>query len=197
MKKNRLIPKIAGETREDHIPLMFDEAMELLLDYIETHEEIERILEIGTAVGWSSMCMAGIRKTIHVDTVEIDLDMAEKAINNIRDNDLRDQITVHHIDALQYETGKIFDLIFIDAAKSQYMNYVDHFFNNSHPGTMFVFDNLNFHGIVDDPSLSHNRSTIQLTRKIREFREQLSGDSRFTTQFMDIGDGIAFAERIV
>lgn len=197
MKKNRLIPKIAGETREDHIPLMFDEAMELLLDYIETHEEIERILEIGTAVGWSSMCMAGIRKTIHVDTVEIDLDMAEKAINNIRDNDLRDQITVHHIDALQYETGKIFDLIFIDAAKSQYMNYVDHFFDNSHTGTMFVFDNLNFHGIVDDPSLSHNRSTIQLTRKIREFREQLSADPRFKTQFMDIGDGIAFAERIV
>ena len=100
MKKNRLIPKIAGETREDHIPLMFDESMELLLDYIETHEEIEKILEIGTAVGWSSMCMAGVRKTIHVDTVEIDLDMAEKAIHNIRDNDLRDQITVHHIDAL-------------------------------------------------------------------------------------------------
>ncbi|MBQ1469039.1 MAG: class I SAM-dependent methyltransferase, partial [Solobacterium sp.] len=158
---------------------------------------IEKILEIGTAVGWSSMCMAGVRKTIHVDTVEIDLDMAEKAINNIRDNDLRDQITVHHIDALQYETGKIFDLIFIDAAKSQYMNYVDHFFDNSHTGTMFVFDNLNFHGIVDDPSLSHNRSTIQLTRKIREFREKLSGDPRFATQFMDIGDGIAFAERIV
>ncbi|MBR2668725.1 MAG: class I SAM-dependent methyltransferase [Solobacterium sp.] len=197
MKKNRLIPKIAGETREDHIPLMLDESMELLLDYIETHEEIEKILEIGTAVGWSSMCMAGVRKTIHVDTVEIDLDMAEKAINNIRDNDLRDQITVHHIDALQYETGKIFDLIFIDAAKSQYMNYVDHFFDNSHTGTMFVFDNLNFHGIVDDPSLSHNRSTIQLTRKIREFREKLSGDPRFATQFMDIGDGIAFAERIV
>ena len=43
MKKNRLIPKIAGETREDHIPLMFDESMELLLDYIETHEEIEKI----------------------------------------------------------------------------------------------------------------------------------------------------------
>ncbi len=124
MKKNRLVPKITGETREEHVPLMFDESMELLLDYIETHEEIGKILEIGTAVGWSSMCMAGIRKTIHVDTVEIDLDMAEKAVNNIRNNDLREQITVHHIDALQYETAKIFDLIFIDAAKSQYMNYV-------------------------------------------------------------------------
>ena len=197
MKKNRLVPKITGETREEHVPLMFDESMELLLDYIETHEEIGKILEIGTAVGWSSMCMAGIRKTIHVDTVEIDLDMAEKAVNNIRNNDLREQITVHHIDALQYETAKIFDLIFIDAAKSQYMNYVDHYFNNSHPGTMFVFDNLNFHGIVDDPTLSHNRSTIQLTRKIREFREQLSADPRFRTQFMDVGDGMAFAERIV
>ncbi len=62
---------------------------------------------------------------------------------------------------------------------------------------MFVFDNLNFHGIVDDPTLSHNRSTIQLTRKIREFREQLSADPRFRTQFMDVGDGMAFAERIV
>lgn len=70
--------------------------------------------------------------------------------------------------------------------------------DNSHIGTLFVYDNLSFHGIVDDPALSHNRSTLQMTRKIKEFREHLLSDNRFDTVFYeDTGDGIAVARRIL
>ena len=62
---------------------------------------------------------------------------------------------------------------------------------------MFIFDNLNFHGIVDDESLSSNRSTIQMMHKIKKFREHLLKDDRFQTEFhSDTGDGIAVSVRI-
>ncbi len=86
-------------------------------------------------------------------------------------------------------------MIFIDAAKSQYRRYLEHFMKNSRIGTIFVFDNLNFHGIVDDEKLSHNRSTIQMVHKIKKFREHIIRDPRFDTTFYDIGDGIAVSIR--
>ena len=90
-----------------------------------------------------------------------------------------------------------YDFYFIDAAKSQYHRYLEHFLPTSYVGSVFLFDNLNFHGIVDDPSLSHNRSTLQMTRKIKRFRENLLKDERFETTFYpDIGDGIAIAKRV-
>jgi predicted O-methyltransferase YrrM len=85
----------------------------------------------------------------------------------------------------------------VDAAKSQYRRYLEHFLKNSRTGTVFIFDNLNFHGIVENESLSHNRSTIQMMHKIKKFRDHLLKDERFTTEFhSDIGDGVAVSIRI-
>ena len=76
--------------------------------------------------------------------------------------------------------------------------YVEHFLPNSVIGSVFVFDNLNFHGIVDHPELSENRSTLQMTRKIRKFRETMKNDPRFeTTWHPDVGDGVMVSRRIV
>ena len=62
-------------------------------------------------------------------------------------------------------------------------------------GSVFIFDNLAFHGIVDNESLSTNRSTIQMMHKIRKFRNHLLEDERFDTiYYPDIGDGIAVAK---
>ena len=119
----------------------------------------------------------------------------EKAIQNIKNEQLDDRIHVHLIDGAAFETNKIYDLIFIDAAKSQYRRYLEHFMKNSRIGTVFIFDNLNFHGIVDNEELSSNRSTIQMVHKIKKFREHLLNDDRFTTAFYDVGDGIAVSVR--
>ena len=100
------------------------------------------------------------------------------------------------MDGADYVTMSAYDLIFIDAAKSQYGRYLEHYYDNSHQGTVFVFDNLAFHGIVDDNSLSHNRSTVQMAHKIMKFRENLLKDSRFdAVYYPDTGDGIAVALR--
>ena len=171
--------------------------MAFLLNYIRKHEGIRDILEVGTAVGFSAINMAKIRWDNTIDTLEINQKMYEKAIQNIKNEQLDDRIHVHLIDGAAFETNKIYDLIFIDAAKSQYRRYLEHFMKNSRIGTVFIFDNLNFHGIVDNEELSSNRSTIQMVHKIKKFREHLLNDDRFITAYYEVGDGIAVSVRKV
>ena len=191
------IEEIHDSAREKNIPVMKNSGMSFLLEYLKEHENIRDILECGTAVGYSAIRMAMVRWDMAVDTIEADPVMYESACRNIRDFHLEDRIHVYLCDAARFETKKIYDLVFVDAAKSQYQRYLEHFYDNTVPGSVFFFDNLSFHGIVDDPSLSQNRSTVQMTRKILKFRERLLKDERFQTEYYpDIGDGVAAAVRI-
>ena len=194
----KTLEEIEAAARENHVPVMLGDGMEFLLEYIRSHPGITRVLECGTAVGWSAMKIAGVRENIMVDTLEIDPAMHAQACENIKAAGLDDRIFAHLCDAGLYATNQYYDLFFIDAAKSQYRMYVEHFMPNSAVGSVFVFDNLNFHGIVDHPELSENRSTLQMTRKIRKFREAMKNDPRFETEWHpDIGDGVMVATRIV
>lgn len=194
---NELLKEIHDDARNHSIPVIKDDGMAFLLDYIRNHEGIRDILEIGTAVGYSAISMASVRWDMTVDTVEVSPQMYEQACQNVREAGLEDRIHCHLCDGAVFETAKIYDLIFIDAAKSQYRRYLEHFMKNSRAGTVFLFDNLAFHGIVDDNSLSHNRSTVQMVHKILKFREHLLQDERFRTEYYgDTGDGIAVAVRI-
>lgn len=192
-----LLKNIHDQARKTHVPIMKDDGMDLLCAFINEHSEIRDILECGTAVGYSAMRMANIRWDMTVDTLEVMPQMYEQAIRNISESGLSDRIHCYLCDAAEFETNKQYDLIFIDAAKSQYRRYMEHFWKNSRVGTYFVFDNLNFHGIVDDESLSGNRSTIQMVHKIKKFREHLLKDERFeTVYYADRGDGIAIAKKV-
>lgn len=191
------LEEIEINARKNHVPVMLDDGMEFLVSYITEHENINHILEIGTAVGLSSMKMAQIRDSIHIDTLEVNEQMFNEAKKNIHENHFENQISVYLCDGAKYETDKIYDLIFVDAAKAQYQNYVEHFYSNARKGTVFVFDNLNFHGIVDHPEITHNRSTRQLVGKIKKFREWILQEPRFKTVFYrEIGDGVAIAEKL-
>ena len=195
MSEESWLDALEKQAREAHVPVMLEDGLVFLTGYIAAHPEICSILEAGTAVGISSMRMAGVRDDITVDTLEIDEGMYAQAVENIRDAGLSDRIHVHLCDAVEFETNKQYDLIFIDAAKSQYRNHLEHFMKNTHKHSVFVFDNLNFHGIVDDPSKSHNRSTLQMTRKIKQFRDWLLVEPRFAVKYYSgIGDGIAVAK---
>lgn len=187
---------IHDRARQEHVPIMKDDGMAFLLKYLREHENIRDILECGTAVGYSAIRMAEVRWDMQIDTLEIDPAMYEEACRNIEMRGLQDRIHCHLCDAADFVTDRIYDLIFVDAAKSQYRRYLEHFCRNTMPGSVFIFDNLNFHGIVDDPALSGNRGTLQMTRKIKTFREHLLNDDRFETEFYpEIGDGVAVARK--
>ena len=181
---------------KNSIPIMRDGGVDFICSYIKEHN-IKRILEIGTAIGFSAIEFANVAPDIKVTTIEMDIDRHIKARQNIHDSGLDERINPIHGDALkinlidQNNQPEQFDLIFIDAAKGQYINFFERYKNNLAPGGVFISDNLSFHGMVEDLTLTHNYSTIKLVRKIRKYIEFLKNNDEFTTEFYENGDGIS------
>ena len=180
---------------KNSIPIMRDGGIDFICDYIKTHN-IKKILEIGTAIGFSAIEFAGVAPDVTVTTIEMDIDRHIKAKQNIHDSGLDGRINAIHGDALKVELNEQFDLIFIDAAKGQYINFFEKYKSNLAPGGVFVSDNLSFHGMVEDLTLTHNYSTIKLVKKIRKYIKFLKDNKEFSTAFYNCGDGVSVSKRI-
>ena len=178
------------------VPIMKDEGIEFICDYIRNHK-VERVLEIGTAIGFSSINFARVAPQVHVTTIELDETRYQTAVRNIADNNLSDRITCYLGDAGSWTPpqGETYDLIFIDGPKAQYINHFERFAPFLAPGGAIISDNLSFHGMVEDLSLTHNYSTIKMMRKIRRFINFLKQNKDFDTTFYDIGDKISVSLR--
>lgn len=189
------ISEIKTYAKSHQVPIMQDGGIEFICDYIKKHN-ITRVLEIGTAIGYSSIRIAKLSPQIHVTTVEIDLDRYIKAVQNISDNGLENQIKAYNEDALKFESDQTFDLIFIDAAKAQYIKFFEKFKKNLAEDGVIISDNLSFHGMVEDQSLTKNYSTIKLVRKIKKYVDFLRNNTEFHTDFYPVGDGISVSKRM-
>ena len=177
--------------QENHVPIMMKTGIEFILELIR-NQAYTRILELGTAIGYSAIRMAKLSTLIQIDTLENDPERAQVAIANIAAERLDTQIHVFAMDIAKFQTDRLYDLIFVDAAKAQYPRYMEQFRGNLAKGGVFVFDNLNFHGMVEDPSLTENKGTRQMIKKLRRFRETLMHDPDCLTQFYpEVGDGVA------
>ena len=190
----KTINQIKEEATQTSIPIMMDEGMSFILDFIKKND-VEFILEIGTAVGYSAINFAKIRPDIRVFTIEYDIERYHEAVKNVVNCGLSHQITVFLGDALKFDFTEQFDLIFIDGAKSQYINFFEKYKNNLSEKGAFISDNLFFHGMVEDISKTKNYSTIKLIRKIRRYIDFLKANQEFETTFLEIGDGVAVSKR--
>ena len=180
--------------RENNIPIMQDAGIEFIKNYIKDNN-IKTVLEIGSAVGYSAINFASISPDISVCTLERDIDRYNEALKNISIFKLDSQIEIINVDALEYSTDNKYDLIFIDAAKSQYMKFFEKYKHNLNDNGVIITDNLSFHGMVEDLSLTHNRNTKQLVGKIRKYIEFLKTNSEFDTTFYSDGDGISVSKK--
>ena len=179
---------------ENSVPIMFDEGIEFIVNYIKEND-VRFILEIGTAIGYSAIKFAQINPEIRIFTIEYDIERYQKAVENITKLNLDDQITVFLGDALKFDFTEKFDLIFIDGAKSQYINFFEKYKNNLLENGVFISDNLFFHGMVEDISLTQNYSTIKLIRKLKRYIDFLKANTEFQTEFYQLGDGVAVSRR--
>ncbi len=180
--------------KENHVPIMLKDGIDFLTDYIKKND-IKNILEIGSAIGYSSIKMALVDCDIKVTTIERDDIMYNKAKENIETFNLNKQITIIHSDALDIELTDKYDLIFIDAAKAQYIKFFEKFKYNLKGSGVIITDNLSFHGLVEDSS-NCSRNTKQLVKKIKNYIEFLKDNDEFETKFISIGDGISISKRI-
>ena len=177
-----------------NIPIMQKDGIEFLLKYIEDNN-IRKILEVGSAIGYSAIRMALINKDIKVTTIERDKERYDLAVKNISDFNLNKQIEIILSDAFDVELTEKYDLIFIDAAKSQYIKFFEKFKNNLSLNGVIVSDNLNFHGLtkVDESTLSRN--VRGLVRKLNNYVEFLQNNKEFNTNFYNLGDGVSISKR--
>ena len=185
---------IKAFANREAVPIMQDEGCDFICDYIKEHN-CKNILEIGTAIGYSSIRFAKIADDIRVTTIELDIDRHIKAVENFKNCGLESRITAIHGDALTYPLEGLFDLIFIDAAKAQYIKFFEKYKANLAPEGVIISDNLSFHGMVDDLSLTHNYSTKKLVKKIQKYAEYLRTNQEFETTFYEVGDRIAVSCR--
>lgn len=189
------IKEIEEYAEKNNVPIMQKDGIEFLIKYIKDNN-IKNILEIGSAIGYSSIMMALVDNNIKVTTIERDEERYNLAVKNINDFNLNDRITIILGDALEVNIEGHYDLIFIDAAKSQYIKFFEKYELNLKQGGVIVTDNLSFHGLVEDESKTTNRNTKQLVRKIRKYIDYLKTNTNYKTEFYKLGDGIAISKKI-
>jgi len=179
---------------ENNIPIMMKDGIEFLTNYIKENN-ITNILEIGSAIGYSAIRMCLVSDNVKVTTIERDIKRYNEAIKNINEFNLNDRITIINDDAFNVELNDKYDLIFIDAAKSQYIKFFEKFKLNLKENGVIVSDNLDFHGLVNkDINTIESRNVRGLVRKLNTYIEFLKDNEEFETTFYEIGDGISISK---
>lgn len=175
---------------EEHkVPIITYEGLQFLLQIIRMNR-VKRVLEIGTAIGYSSLAMAML-EGVEVLTIERNIDMYEQAIKNIEAAKMQDQIQVIKADALEVDETKLgnFDLIFIDAAKAQSIKFFEKYESQLNDKGIIVTDNLLFHGLVVKEI--RDRNLRQLITKIDRFNRFVVEKEGYNTVVYHIGDGMS------
>lgn len=188
-----LLNEIEEYAKENNVPIMQPDGIEFLTKYINDNN-IKTILEIGSAIGYSAIRMALIDKNIKITTIERDTDRYQMAVTNIDKFNLNNQIDIINADALDIDITAKYDLIFIDAAKAQYIKFFNKFKTNLNNKGVIISDNLDFHGLTRDIEHIKSRNLRQLVRKINNYRDFLETNQEFKTEFYHIGDGIAVSK---
>ncbi len=185
---------IKNYAMKNEVPIMQDEGSDFICSYIKEHG-VKSVLEIGTAIGYSSVRFAELDPELRVTTIELDEERYKAAVENVRSRGLTDRIELIHGDALTAQIDGTYDLIFIDAAKAQYQKFFEKYKENLSGNGVILCDNLSFHGMVEDLSLTNNYSTKKLVKKIRRFIDFLKANEEFETEFYKKGDGISVSRR--
>ena len=156
-----------------------------------------KILEIGTAVGYSALYMSEqldrLKVEHSIDTIEFDEARADEAERHFREFGKEEVIRLYRGDAAEVlkEFATYYDLVFIDAAKAQYMIYLDYVINLVHPGSVIVTDNIFESGLVLESHFLVEKRDRTIHDRIREYINRIKNDERFETAILSIGDGIA------
>lgn len=184
------LPELKSFAKKNNVPIMQDETSEFICAFIKDHN-VKTVLEIGTAVGYSAIKFALAGESVFVTTIEIDIDRTIQAVRNVEKCGLKNRIKIINNDALSCDINGKFDLIFIDAAKAQYEKFFEKFKSNLNPSGAIITDNLLFHGMVENQSLTKSYSTKKLVRKIKRYVNFLRENTEFSTEFFKTGDGIS------
>lgn len=197
MNKEEILEKIKQDARQNHVPILQDVSLDLILTFLKLKKP-NKILEIGTAVGYSaiqfSSCLVG--ENPKVKTIEINETMYEQAIKNIQSLQLEEKIEVVLADATEYlatmdEKEQQFDVVFIDAAKGQYLVFLKEALRLVKDDGIIIADNVYFKGRVLNGYNEHRHRTA--TNRLREYLKIIQEEKTLDSTVFNIGDGVAIS----
>ena len=188
---NETIKEMERYAEANNVPIIERDSIEFVNKYILMNG-VKKILELGTAIGYSAILMANASEDVEITTIERDEKRYREAVKNVNKVGLDKRIEIVFNDALEVNlAGFKYDLIFIDAAKGQYIKFFEKFENYLNPGGIIITDNLKFHGLVQNKEKIESRNVRGLVTKIEKYIEFLKGNEEFVTRFYDIGDGLS------
>lgn len=186
-----LILEMEHYASTNNVPIIELDAIKFIMKYIKLNQ-VKSILEIGTAIGYSAILMANANSFCEITTIERDEKRYKEAVKNVNKSGLDKRIELVYNDAMEVNlTNCKFDLIFIDAAKGQYIKYFEKFCNYLNPGGVIITDNLKFHGLVKNKDLIKSKNVRGIVNKIEKYIEFLKENDEYITKFYDIGDGLS------
>lgn len=190
---SKLIKEIEEYGIKNNVPIMSEDTIETIKNII-TVNEFHTILEVGTAIGYSTICFASTPGVTNIASIERDPIRSAIAVNNVKESGLKN-ITLRHTDALEIELDDKYDLIIIDAAKSQNMKFFNKFKENLNEDGIIIIDNLSFHGYVNQEERIKSRNLRQMVNKIRKFIDFLNNNEEFAVKYIEVGDTLGVCKR--
>lgn len=187
--------ELENYAKENRVPIMEPLGIDFLMQLVRIYKP-SRILEIGTAIGYSALRMLEAHPDATIVSIERDEVRYEEAKQNIKNLGKDNKIDVMFGDALDI-TNEIkekgpYDFLFIDAAKGQYKRFFESYTQFLTNDAVIVSDNVLFKGLVADPS-SDNERLNKMARKINTYNEWLINHPDYTTTIVPLGDGIAIS----
>ncbi|NLM96547.1 MAG: O-methyltransferase [Halanaerobiaceae bacterium] len=188
--------KIKIKAERDYTPIISPELGQFLQVLVRAKRP-ERILEIGTAVGYSTIWLArAVHGNTEIVTIERDEDMYLEAEKNFETLGLKDRINQKFGDALEIlpSLKEKYDLVFIDGAKGQYLNYLEMIMDLVPEGGIILADNVLYHGHVQkEGHIPHKRRTM--VRVLQEYIRVITEHPLLESIVLPVGDGLALSVR--
>lgn len=189
------LEKIKKEALEEHIPIIMDDTLEVLENILK-EKNVNKILEIGTAVGYSAICFSEfLSDNGKIDTIEREEDRVIKAKENIKRAEVEDKINIYFGDAVEIlpTLNDKYDMVFIDAAKGKYPFFLEQALLLINNTGIIVADNVLYKGYVMSNYNKHKQRTA--VRNLREYIKEIQENPSLETEILEVGDGLAISKK--
>lgn len=188
------LAEIKQKALDEHIPIIMDDTLEIMEKYLKDKKP-NRILEIGTAVGYSAICFTKfLAEDGCIDTIERDTQRVIEARENIKKVELENKINIYEGDAVEILPilNEKYDVVFIDAAKGKYPFFLKESLRMLKNDGIIFADNILYKGYVMSDYNKHKQRTA--VRNLREYIKEVSENPNLETEILEVGDGLAISK---
>ena len=185
--------EIKQNALERHIPIIMDDTLAVIANILEK-DKPTKILEIGTAVGYSAICFSKyLEENGKIDTIERDEERIAEANENIKNMDLENVIHIYEGDAVEIlpTLNEKYDMVFIDAAKGKYPFFLKEALRLLNKNGIIFADNILYKGYVMSDYNKHKQRTA--VRNLREYIKEVTENPNIETEILEVGDGLAIS----